>query len=245
MDHHRHGPHRNDHGRARLEHHQRGAAGHVRDDGRHDRGDHVGGDGLHSRPGDRDADHRTALDAIRPEELLHGERGPVHRRIDGVWSGARTWPDGALSRAPGIRRWRSSHGPAGHPARDLSAGRAGNCHGTLRARRRAGAGVRAHARRVAHRSVFLAVDLLHQRAGRRAERGHGLAVHRGSPVSRAREGLHRLARARTAHCRPWRAATDARGGCAERLVRVAVHRAPCPRRRHWPRGVRVARAHHR
>ncbi len=43
--------------------------------------------------------------------------------------------------------------------------RAGEGHGHLRPRHHPGAGLRAHPRRVAHRQLFLALDLLYQRAG--------------------------------------------------------------------------------
>ena len=68
------------------------------------------------------------------------------------------------------------------------AGRAGNRDGNLRARRRARAGIRPDARRLAHRPVLMAVDLLHQRADRNHQPDARQPVRRRSVVSRRRKG---------------------------------------------------------
>jgi hypothetical protein len=69
-------------------------------------------------------------------------------------------------------------------------------HGCLRHGHRGGAGHRSHARRLDHRQLFLALDLLHQSSRRPAGAVHGQPLHLGpalsAPHAPRRHRCHRL-----------------------------------------------------
>ena len=93
--------------------------------------------------------------------------GAVRRRLGAVRHGALAADAGRLPRAAGPRRRRAAADRAGHPAPDLPARGAGHGDGALRHGGHGRPGDRPDARRLHRRQLHLAVDLLHQPAGRR------------------------------------------------------------------------------
>ena len=102
-------------------------------------------------------------------------------------------------------------------------------------------GDRADDRRLSHRELRLADDLLHQRRPER-DHGRGAVLHAGqaADAARASEG-GRLGRHRHDGDRPFRVPDRARRGREGRLVRLAVHLPPGDRRRGVPRRLHLDR----
>src|SRR5438093_3272899 len=82
MGHRRHGHDRHDHGRSGREYRQRRPPADERHVGRHDRGNHVGRDGLHALQRLCHAAHRLAVGPLRAQADGRRERLAVHGRLD-------------------------------------------------------------------------------------------------------------------------------------------------------------------
>ena len=188
----------------------------------------MGADLLSRRQRDRAPD--LGLDRVhrRAQALLHDLRRALHDELVPVRAGAE--PPGAdrVPRAPGARRRRAAAVGAVDPRRHVPRGEAGHGVRLLRVRGRRRPGDRAHARRVDHGQLLLAVDLLHQHSGRDRLAPHEPRLRRGPAALRRREGAARargvergLRRARARGARARLAADHARQGRARGLVRVA------------------------
>ncbi len=136
-----------------------------------------------------------------------------------------------------VRRRHAAHGP-GHHGRFLRAPQARSGLRALRPCRRARSLRRSHRRRLDHRQLLLALDLLHQYSrrhpglhSRHAPRRRS-SVDQGRSLAPAQHGLHGPGLPHPRHGRP---ADHARQGRRKRLVLLAVHlhlRCPVHRRHH-------------
>ena len=147
------------------------------------RGDDLGDDRLRHRDRRGHAADRVPRPPLRPEARLSVLARAVRHRLGAVRPRALAADDGRLPRAAGIGGRSVATDRAGDPAPDLPARGAGHGDGALRPGGRRRPGDRPDAGRLHHRQLQLALDLLHQPAGRRARALHGHAL-------RARAGGH-------------------------------------------------------
>ena len=126
-------------------------------------------------------------DRDRAQALLHAVRracSPSPRCCAGLRRASRAAD--RLSRPAGHRRRRHGDQRAGDPGRHVPAGEARAGVRALRHRRHRRAGGRPDARRLDHRQFLLALDLLHQRAGRPVSLVAGAVAGGGAAGARAR-----------------------------------------------------------
>ena len=219
------------HGGVGHEHRERVAAAHRRQPrGRPGRID-LGADQLSGRQRDHHPDQRVAVVDRRPQDVLHDLRRGLHRQQLPLRHRPEPRLPPLLPRAPGGRRRRPRPERAGDARRHVPRQvlRPGVRH--LRRRRRRRPRHRPGPRRVDHRHLLVAVDLLHEHPRR-----HPLPVPHlpsgAGPAGGDREdppgtqGRHprRLCRLRLRRPRLRVAPSFARQGAGGRLVRVAVHR---------------------
>ena len=102
----------------------------------------------------------------RPQTLLHDLRGAVRHQLHAVRPRALAAPAHLLPRSAGSRRRRPPAQRAGHPRRHLPPAQARPGLRRLRHGRRPRPRHRPHPRRLDHRQLQLALDLLHQRPHR-------------------------------------------------------------------------------
>ena len=127
--------------------------------------------GAHELPGRQchhPADLGLALGPPGAPQLLPALDRGLHHRLGIVRNGDEPRATDPLPGDPGAGRRRSSAVEPGSSPRQLSAREAGRGHDDVRHRRPARAGRRPDARRLSHRQLQLALDLLHQHSGRRA-----------------------------------------------------------------------------
>ena len=195
------------------------------------------------------AGHRVAGRAPGPPDLLpardgdvHGELAPLRRRAEPRAPGRRSGP-------PGPGRRPSDPPRAGDPARGLPAAPAWDGDGHLGARHHGRADRGPDGRRLDHRELLVALDLLHQPALRRARPGAGERVPDGRPATGRRRGPDplpvRRARARAPGGGHRLAPGRTRSGRAARLVRVLGDHDPHGRGRHRAHGLRAVGASRR
>ena len=108
------------------------------------------------------ADLRLARRASREAQLFPALHRGLYHQLRALWHGDESESADPFSRHARSRRRRSPALQPGHPARYLSAREAGRCANPLRRRRPHRSGARPDARRLAHRPIFLALDLFHQ-----------------------------------------------------------------------------------
>ena len=169
----------------------------------------LGGHGLHRRRRHRHAVARQALRSLRAPARVPDDDGPVHRRLVPVRDRPEHGPAHRRPGGPGLRR--RCHPGAGvrHPRRHPPAAGAGPLHRLLHARLRRRRPARTAHRRVHHRPLDVAVDLLHQHpAGRLRHRGQLL---RAAPAVPASQGPPRRPR-RAAAVADHRDVDDRAGG---------------------------------
>ena len=154
------------HGGARHEHRQRLAAAHRRQSFGIDQRKHLGADELSGGQRDRAAAFRLAVVDPRPQAVLHDVRVDVHDQLDAVRPGDELGPIDFLPRAARDRRRRIAAVGTGDPGRHVSAAEARDGDGRVWHGDPCRADSRPDARRLDHRQLFLALDFLHQRAGR-------------------------------------------------------------------------------
>ena len=214
------------HGGARHLHCQRGPAAHRGQPRRQHRPGHVGADQLPGLERDRAAARRLGLEPDGSPQLLRLLHHGLHDRQFSLRRCAIAAHASAVPRDSGRgRRRHAAHG-AGHHGRLVRAPQARAGLRTLRPRRGARAIDRAHAGRLDHRQLLLALDLLHQHSGRhsRVHPGHApgrrSAVDQGRPLQAAQHGLRGPG---VPHHRHGRHADHARQGRGERLVRFRLH----------------------
>ena len=203
--------------------------------------EHLGVDQLPGRQRGHPAAVGLAVVDPRPEAVLHLLRRAVHGQLGALRHGHEHRATGPVPGAPGPGRRRLAAVRAGHPHGHLPARQARHGHGRVHAGdpRRARAG--ADPRRLHHRELQLAMDLLHQ-PPRRRDLGHAeQPAAPGPALSEGAEGRaegaavpHGLHRARPALDRPGLAGADARQGAGARLVRLALHRLAVRDRRSPP-----------
>ncbi len=134
--------------------------------------------------------------------------------------------DYPVSGSAGRRRRRAATHGAGHSGGYVPAGEARPGIRALRRHRRHCADDRADFGRLDHGQLQLALDLLHQRAGGRADAVADLPAGRRPAVGEARTRRGRQAglyRHRPAQFGRRMSASDARQGTGRRLVRIALH----------------------
>ena len=195
---------------------------------RDDRADHLGDHRLRDRYGHGHAADWFSGATVRTEARVHGMSGVVRGRFRALRHGTHAAAARGLPGDPGPRRGRIAADRAGHPATDVSAAGAGDGDGRLRHGRRARTGVRSDPRRLHRRQLLLAVDLLHQRSGRRDLAADGVALRAragGRAGGDAHHGRapaqeHGLVRHRHADRRPRHDAVRARGRKSQRLVLI-------------------------
>ncbi len=130
----------------------------------------VGRHRLHRRGRHQHAVARPVLRHLRPPHHPAGRARPVHRRLPPVWTVAEHEPAHRLPSHPGVRRRRDPGAGVRRARRHPPAPRARTVHRLLHAGLRRRGAVRSADRRLHHRTVVVAVDLLHQRPARRDRR---------------------------------------------------------------------------
>ena len=201
------------HGGARHLHRQRGAAPHLRLARRQHRRGHLGADQLPGVQRHRSAAGRMGIERPGPAKLLRLLHRHLHRLELPVRRGSLAAHAAGLPHPAGRGRRRAAAHGAGHHGRLVRApqARPGLC--PLWTGRRARALHRPHARRLDHRQLLLALDLLHQHPGRHSGLHSGYAPGRGSALDQARPlapAQHGLRRPRLSHHRHGRHADHAR-----------------------------------
>ena len=216
--------------------------------GRHARRGRLGRDRLRRGERDRRADGRLALVRLRTPQLLRRLDHPLHGRVLLLRTrhghlGARGLPV-----HPGRRRRRAAGDLTVDPGRDVPARGARPRQRPLRTRRRRRPDDRPDPRRLDHRQLLVAVDLLRQPADRPRRHAPDVLLH-PRPQGKAPRRPRRLAGHRAAGRRDRIAADRPRTRRARRLVLGGLHRGPDHRggsrhhRVHRPRADR--RASHR
>ncbi len=181
--------------------HQRGQCVAASHDGQLQRGSvihHLGGHQLQHRGNHHGYHGRLVEHPDRSQTALSGIFRSVYVGFHPLRHGHQLPPDADLPRHPGCGRRCADPGLPGHFARNFPPGRARHGHGPMGHGRGAGAGHRAHPGRLAHGSIRLALDLLHQRAGERCRHFDGgiLCPRSALPAPRRQEGRlvgHRIA----------------------------------------------------
>ncbi len=184
------GHHGDVHGSARLFHRQRLAPAYRRLARRHLRRSHLGPHQLSGLGRHRASRLRLALHRLRTQTLLHDLRGALHRVVVPVRHRAQSAVPHHRAHLARRGRRRTAAFRTSHPGRHVSHRKArpgvrGLWHG-----RGGRARHRSHARRLDYRQLQLALDLLHQPAGRPA-----LAVFHQPPGGRSALAQGRKARA--------------------------------------------------
>ncbi len=160
------GDHGDVHGGARHQHRQRLLAAHRRRSlGEHGR-EHLGAHLVPGRQRHRAAHQRVAGQQVRAQALLHDVRGAVHHQLAcsaGWRPRCRGWSSSASSRASAAAGLGPSEQSILADTFPPAEARAGVRH--VRHGGGAGAGHRAHAGRLHHRPLLVALGVLHQRAG--------------------------------------------------------------------------------
>ena len=200
---------------------------------------------LHRGQRDHPAAHQLAVGPLRATELLHRIDRHLHRGVVLLRQRAHAGRTGGSPGGPGDR-WRRPHQHgAGHPLRRLPRQGAGDRPGHFRDGGHGRADAGADARRLDHRQLRLALDLLHQPAPRRHGGDPDVAARAGAGP-RPRTGRPRgLDRTGAPHPRDRLAPDPARAGGEPGLVRLTRDRGRDVRRGDRARRVRVARAHDR
>ena len=112
------------------------------------------------------ADHRLAVGASRPPQLLPAVDSRVHPCIGAVWNGHQSRPAHPVSRAAGPGRGRSSAEQPRGAAGRLPAREARRSDDAVRLCCPAGAGRGTDPRRLDNGQLFVALGVFHQRPGR-------------------------------------------------------------------------------
>ena len=154
---------------------------------------HLGTDQLPRCQRGHPADERVAQPRVRPQALLHDERGAIHRSTS-LLCGVASEPCSAdcVSRPARNWRWRSRAGGAGDPGGYLPQGEARRRVRPLQHGDRNGASGRSAARRMDHRQFLLALGFLYQRSDRvdlvAAVEPAGSGSRRSSPRNACKHG---------------------------------------------------------
>ena len=158
------------HERARLVDRQRVDPGDRRRHGRQPDAGHLGHHLVRRRQCDLGAADRLADAALRPGAAVCRQRDAVRDRVLAVRAGAEYRDADPVPRAAGAGRRADDPAVADAAAGQLSAGAGRHRDGDVGDDDAGRAGDGAAARRLDHRQHLVAVDLLHQRAGRHARR---------------------------------------------------------------------------
>ncbi len=183
---------------------------------------------------------RMAGQPPRPPQCPARLRHRLHHHLSPLRHGYQPRVPHLLPHPAGPYRRRLAAARPSRPARDLPAQAARNRHGGLRPRHYPRAHPRPHARRLDHRQLLLALDLLPQRADRCDLRPHDErfrprpALYRQEQDRRHRPLGHRIPRPRFRHVT---------GGSRHRAAQRLVRQHPDPRL-HLPLRLRTGCAGH-
>jgi len=154
------------HGGPRYLHRQRRPAAHRRRPRRIAGRSHLGPHLVPRRQRRHPPGQQLSHDVHRPQKVLHDLRRPLRHQLRPLRTRAVPAAAHLLPRPARRRRWRSCALRAVHPRRHLPTRKTRPGLRSLRPRRRHCARYRPHARRLDHRQLRLALDLLHQRSRR-------------------------------------------------------------------------------